>query len=98
MDRSAQEHMQPTPSDPEKWSEADATRFEQAKDLMNAVIAVYSSRINQATTPEEKGRFLTEQASCAQVARQLAVTDKEAVLRVLDEYPQLLSSLRANTA
>ncbi|WP_089102056.1 hypothetical protein [Streptomyces hyaluromycini] len=80
------------------WSEADATRYELAKDLLNAVIAVYSSRIDQAKTPEEKARFLTEQASYAEVAQQLAVTDKEAVLRVLEEYPQLLRSLRANTA
>jgi hypothetical protein len=66
--------MQPTPSDPETSSETDATRFEQAKDLMNAVIAAYSNRIDQATTPAEKDRFLTEQASHTQTTRQLVVS------------------------
>lgn len=75
----------------------DFMRFELARDLANAVIAVYSSRINLANTSEEVNMLLGEQSSYIAFLHRLDVSDKQDVARVLDKYPRLLDKLRGST-
>ncbi|MGX1976862.1 hypothetical protein [Streptomyces kronopolitis] len=78
----------------ERWSEEDATAFERARDLLNAVIAAYSARIG--TTDHEGAARLRDDRRLHLAERDsLTVWDRERVAQINTEYPQLLSRVRA---
>ena len=78
-----------------RYTQQESDDFVAARDLINAVIAVYSSLIYKARNEEEKRRLREEQRVHIAARRDLTVYDQEEVRRVRAECPSLLQELRA---
>jgi hypothetical protein len=75
------------------WTLAEQERYEQARDLVSAVIAEYSARIAGAPR-EEADSLQEEQLSYMRRRNRLAVHDDSEIERILSEYPGTLQRLR----
>lgn len=75
------------------WTLTEQERYEQARDLVSAVIAEYSARIAGATR-EEADSLQEEQLAYIRQRSRLAVHDDSEIERILSEYPGTLQRLR----
>ncbi|MEU8619768.1 hypothetical protein [Streptomyces sp. NPDC048623] len=78
-----------------QFTPQESADFVGARDLINAVIAVYSSLVHKARNEEEKRALREEQRLHVDARRDLTVFDGDDVQRIRAEYPSLLRKLRA---
>jgi hypothetical protein len=73
----------------------DTAAYQRAVDIYRALSAVLNALIDQETDPEVAARLNATAAKYAGEQRQLAVTDRAAIRRVIDQYPAVIKQLRA---
>lgn len=79
----------------EPWSADDARAFEDARELLLAVVAAYSERLGRPGAQEHAAVLQAELQRFALQRRELTVYDRTEIARVLRDYPVLLRALRA---
>ncbi|RSM84410.1 hypothetical protein DMH25_45870 [Streptomyces sp. WAC 01325] len=92
MELIALEHLRTTCMRGMQWSENDVAQFERAGDLVNAVIAAYSTRIRELD-PQERAPFLQRQRLQEQIRNRLSIAEWDDVQQILCTYPSLLKRL-----
>jgi tellurite resistance protein len=88
---------EPTPGQPaplDTWTPQQEADFNVARETLNALVAACSARISSTSDAAQAERFRRHQAHYAAQRRALAVTDDDAVQRILREYPPVLQRLR----
>ncbi|MFK4600501.1 hypothetical protein [Streptomyces pristinaespiralis] len=80
------------------WTAEQAVEFGAARELLGAIIAACSRRIEAATSAEDREQLLIEQRRHITERRELTVLDHEAVARIRRDYPDLLRRLRDEPA
>lgn len=77
------------------WTPEDSDRYESAYDLITALIAAYSARLDApGLSADERQRLVAEQRQYITEQRNLRISDREAVERALNEYPARLREVR----
>jgi hypothetical protein len=74
--------------------EADIAAYERAIDIYNALLAVLNARIDQEADPDAAGALRVDAVRYAAEQRELRVTDRAAVQRVVNGYPAVIRDLR----
>ncbi|MFJ5588344.1 hypothetical protein ACIQCG_01175 [Streptomyces noursei] len=79
-----------------RWTAAQMDAYEQARALLNALIAAYSARISEASP--EAANALREQRAPLLVERDaLTADDSDRIDEILREIPTLLAAVRGGT-
>ncbi|WP_143684953.1 hypothetical protein [Streptomyces sp. 2321.6] len=82
---------------PSGGSQQEADEFEQARSLVNAVIAAYSGRAGTAE-PAAAEQLKRQRAVHIAERQTLTVADRDRVRQILAEYPALLQGVREGSA
>lgn len=84
------EHLGSLPKSTERESED----FVRARDLIGALVAHYSARIHRESDPRTAELLTQEQRKYWTEMQSLSVQDREAIRRVISEYPEILRTAR----
>ncbi|MFJ2589708.1 hypothetical protein [Streptomyces sp. NPDC087538] len=68
--------------------------FEQARRLLNAVIAAYSGRIGAATSPESARALRAKRAPLLTERDTLTADNRQRIAEILTEMPSRLAAVR----
>jgi len=74
--------------------EADTAAYEQAIEIYRALLALLGARADREADPDTAARLRADAARYAAEQRQLRITDRAAVARVISDYPALARQLR----
>lgn len=84
----------PSSARPPQWTAAEMDAYEQARALLNAVIAAYSGRIGTAPSREAAQALRQERAPLLTERDSLTADDRERVAQIIQEMPDQLRSVR----